>query len=65
MGAWDSPAYCDISAFVQVARGLRNLDESAVLQTWSLDREAAYRQLSVKEPAHTFAILQTPSGLTL
>ena len=41
------------------------LDESAVLQTWSLDREAAYRQLSVKEPAHTFAILQTPSGLTL
>ncbi|CAE7206135.1 unnamed protein product [Symbiodinium natans] len=67
VGVPDSPAYRDITAFVELARAIRknNSPADGAVQLWGVDHEAAYRQFPVSEPNHTWVILSTPSGPTL
>ena len=65
VGAEDSPAYHDVSAFVKLAKAFRRAGVSDKLLLWGLDHESAYRQFPAAEPEHTYVILNTPSGPTL
>ena len=65
VGVPDTPAYHGIDAFIHLARALRRVSKQHGLQLWGLDHEAAYRQLPVENPCHTYVILNTPQGPTL
>ncbi|CAE7836892.1 unnamed protein product [Symbiodinium sp. CCMP2592] len=67
VGVPDTPAYHGIDAFVHLARAVRSSSHprQGGLRLWGLDHEAAYRQLPVEDPSHTFVVLNTPQGPTL
>ena len=62
VGVDDTPCYHDISAFVTLAKTIKEAVPNEAIELWGVDHEAAYRQLPVEEPEHTYVILMTPYG---